>query len=163
MDAKFAKIFNHQDIKSFVASLGPLGARVSCAVTFPDGKIVTCGDAKLGIHAFNAQLRESRHSSMDWVITGDNLPKLKKPLGLFVKNSSVVKSEGAAIVKYFICNDAHYGTGECFLWEHAVSFDHLKHSQPVLDGLKLDHPTVHLAYMLLTGRIFKSEVWHQTS
>ena len=60
MDAKFAKISNHQDFKSFVASLGPLGARVSCAVTFPDEKIVTCGDAKLGIHAFNAQLRECR-------------------------------------------------------------------------------------------------------
>ena len=37
--------FQNPGFKAWVTSLEP-GARVSCSVTYPDGKIITCGDPK---------------------------------------------------------------------------------------------------------------------
>ena len=89
MDSR-SNTFQNPGFKAWVTSLEP-GARVSCSVTYPDGKIVSCGDPKRGIAAFSAKIRETRQSSMDWVVTASDSVRLNRLLGEFFKKDSLSK------------------------------------------------------------------------
>ena len=68
MPSKFVNPFEHKDFKSWVISLIPDGGKGACSVTYPDGKVLACGESQMGLDAFAKKLKEKKRSSMDWVI-----------------------------------------------------------------------------------------------
>ena len=56
---------------SLGSSLIPDGGKVACSVTYPDGKVLVCGDSQMGLDAFTKKLKEKKRSSMDWVIPSE--------------------------------------------------------------------------------------------
>jgi hypothetical protein len=144
----FSSPFLHPDFKSWIVSLGPSGAKVACSVTYPDGKKITIGDPDLGIAAFTAKLNEKKRKSLEWVVPTDKFIKLKLPLGQFFTKQPIVIKEAAQMLKLFIGKFTTYGTGHCFLWEHATAVDNLKYSKTILQKYKWDFPIIRLSDVL---------------
>ena len=59
MPSKFVNPFEREDFKSWVISLIPDGGKVACSVTYPDGKVLVCGDSQMGLDAFAKKMKET--------------------------------------------------------------------------------------------------------
>ena len=61
---------------SLGSSLIPDGGKVACSVTYPDGKVLVCGDSQMGLNAFNKKLKENSNRIKKQIYRGRNLIKL---------------------------------------------------------------------------------------
>ena len=117
---------------------------MACVVSYPSGNSVSCGDPVKAIEVFQRKLKEKKRTSNEWVVSLDKFQKLNSPLSDFYTKQAPVRKEATALVKQFIGNTP-YGSGECFMWEHIVPVDKLRHSRSVLQGFKWSMPVVRLS------------------
>ena len=121
--------FIRPEFKSWVSRLSEEGACIACVVKYTNGRVVTCGDSQWGIETFREDFNSKKRASREWVPKNGNMKLLDRPLMEIYKNTSMMKSGAASLIRSFIGPKTPFGTGECILWDHQVQVENLKYSK----------------------------------